>query len=128
MDRAATSDCNKIKISQRIKHFDQSFDVEKVIVFYIIEFIMSNEVSTVALLFNECYNKYPDLRTIDEYVNKCRCNNEDMNKLFRCGVSKLSSLHISCHLGHHEIVERLLDSRNHFESSVNVNAFSDGYL
>lgn len=85
---------------------------------------MSNEVSAVQRLFNECRKKYPDLNHIDECIYECHCNNEDINTLLRCGSAKLTPLQMACCLGHYEIVERLLDSNNHFKDSVDINTIN----
>lgn len=91
---------------------------------------MSNDiVSAVQRLFDECQRNGPELNRIDEYINECRTKNEDMNILLKDPLlnDNLTPLHVACRKGHFEIVERLLDSKNNFRFSVNVNAIDKYY-
>lgn len=109
---------------------------------YIKIIIMSNEVSTaIQRLFNECNQNNPDLIKIDKYVNECRINNEDINTYFEYDKMEFSlfineiylsryskymtTLHMACCRNHYKIVEKLLDNKNHFQFSLNVNAIID---
>lgn len=89
---------------------------------------MSNELSAVQRLFDECKQDYPYLSKIDRYIKECRNKNEDMNILIQDtgrGWAKLTILHVACRRGHYKIVERLLDIHNNYKYTVNVNTNSD---
>lgn len=89
-----------------------------------------NKVPTVARLFNECDDDNTDLTLIDKYIIRCCTKKEDINTLFQYGscpndnMMYMTTLHVACYKGHHEIVNRLLEINNRFEVPINVNAIS----
>lgn len=85
----------------------------------------SNKVSNVKLLFNECNKQNPDIAKIDEYINCCCNNKEDINVLYKETSWRGTTLHMACRWRHHEIVKRLLDKSNIFKFPIDVNAISD---
>lgn len=99
----------------------------------------NNKISTVRLLFDECNKQYPDLNKIDQYINKCRYNNnnkneeDNINSQFQNNFlwnTKRTILYTACHFGHYKIVERLLanDSRNTKLNNKNLFVRSYNYF
>lgn len=82
---------------------------------------MSDDVSAVRSLFDECYKSIPDMIKIDECIIRCCNKEEDINTLFE---DTMSPLHNACFWGHYEIVKRLVEKSDNFKYPVDVNAIS----
>lgn len=89
--------------------------------------IMSEEVSAIKLLFEECKKHSPDMNMIDECIHRCCKNKEDINSWFGYQHHFFRIIHMASQMGHYVIITKLIDDNNKFLFPIEINALTKAF-